>query len=110
MVPGFLIDLWVGRKLCKSKIDEGADNDEEIEAIPRIREIVLEAVSSKFEHELADKEESEEQIDIVQQVGVPLRLIVHLWTNDDKLFALFVHLHSQGHCVEDDPKEDSILA
>ena len=105
-----MVDLWVGRKRCKSKVDEGADDDEEIEAIPRIREIVLEAESSKFEHELADKEECEEQIDVVQQVGIPLRLLIHLWRNDERLFAVFANLHSQGHCVEDDRKEDGILA
>ena len=111
MVPGLLTYLWVGSKLCKSKIDEGADNDEEIEAIPRIGEIVFETVRSEFEHELADKEECEEQIYVVQKVSVPLRLIIHLWTNDENWFvALIPHLHSQGDCVEDNSKEDSILA
>ena len=79
-----MIHLRVRRKLGESKIDEGSDNDEEIEAVPRIREIVLEPESSKFEHELADKEECEEQIDVVQKVGVPLGLIIHLWTKGDK--------------------------
>ena len=80
-----MVDLWVGRKLCKSKVDEGADNDEEIEAVPRIREIVLEPESSKFEHELADEEECEEQVDVVQQVGVPLRLLIHLGRKYERL-------------------------
>ena len=106
-----MIDLWVGRKLCKSQVNEGADNDEEIKAVPRIREIVLEPESSKFEHELANKEEREEQIDVVQEVSVPLGLIIHLWKNRRfGFFPLFAHLHSQGHCVEDDAKEDGILA
>ena len=79
-----MIHLRVRCKLRESKVDEGSDNDEEIEAVPRIGEIVFETVRSEFEHELADKEECEEQIDVVQQVGVPLGLIIHLGTKDDK--------------------------
>ena len=79
-----MIHLRVRRKLGESKVDEGSDNDEEIEAVPRIGEIVFETVRSEFEHELADKEECEEQIDVVQKVGVPLGLIIHLWTKADK--------------------------
>ena len=76
----FLIDLRVWCQLSEAQIDEGADDNEEVEAVPRIREIVLEAESSKFEHELADKEEGEEQIDVIQKVCVPLGLIIHLQT------------------------------
>ena len=78
-----MIHLRVRRKLGESKVDEGSDNDEEIEAVPRIGEIVFETVRSEFEHELADKEECEEQIYVVQKVSVPLRLIIHLCTNDE---------------------------
>ena len=76
----FLIDLRVWCELCEAQIDERADDNEEVEAVPRIREIVLEAESSELEHELADKEEGEEQIDVIQKVCVPLGLIIHLQT------------------------------
>ena len=70
--------LRIGGQLGEAQIDDRSEDDEKVKAVPRIGEIVLEPIGTKLEAELADKEECEKQVDNIQEVCIPLWLVVHL--------------------------------